>query len=455
MQHCLLLQPRRRDFSRSSQGLPHLHPALHAAQHHSQPWPRLCAPDWHNTMLPRDPSWALPHPHQRPATAAAYPPPAFAHTAAEQSQGWSDSAHTYQHTSHQVAAPSGLSQRHCLDGTHQLPSTPVIAYEDDRAAVLDPHHLRGGWGKGGGGASRPQQWHDQDDNAHSYRWSPLDSAFAAATSRPVTAQHMLDARRHQTWKNQARMQQPVSQAQYTAGGLHSPHTARCVFPQPVSERLCVHSDEPVHQQGYLSQQPQSAQCNVAEHEHSRSCFEWSGCSPAVEQQYKEPASLLHQRAAYALKLVAPAAVYAGQPPGLAHKPCEDSKRSDLQVADDSNIAAMETVLSEYKALRRQISEAEAQLSALQRAPANHEAFAWPQSSSYSNEHASKPGARREAWSRDCDQGRGSGSDNAHWREVTNNLRVLKAAAAKQRPAVEAVASQLQGTLSRVHAACGK
>ena len=142
---------------------------------------------------------------------------------------------------------------------------------------------------------------------------------------------------------------------------------------------------------------------------------------------------LHQRASCALKPVAPAAVCVGQPPGLAHKPCENLKRPDLQVADNGNIAAMETVLSEYKALRRLISDAEAQLSALQRAPANHEAFAWPQVSSYSNAHTSKAGARREVWSRDCDQGRGSGSDNAHWREVTNNSRVLRTAAAKHRP----------------------
>ncbi|KAL0042856.1 hypothetical protein WJX79_001653 [Trebouxia sp. C0005] len=64
------LQPRRRDFTRSSQGLPHLSSALHAAH-------LINSSPHHYPVLPQDPSSALPRPHQRPATAATCPPSGF------------------------------------------------------------------------------------------------------------------------------------------------------------------------------------------------------------------------------------------------------------------------------------------------------------------------------------------------------------------------------------------
>ena len=126
-------------------------------------------------------------------------------------------------------------------------------------------------------------------------------------------------------------------------------------------------------------------------------------------------------------------------------------RCDQQVTDAGGIAAMETVLSEYKALRAQISEAEAQMLDLQRAQPSHAAVGLLQSRSCAIEHITNVGPGSEVGLRGGDQGRDSGNDHAYWRELTNTLRALKAAAAKQRPAVEAVASQLRSTLSRVHA----
>ena len=128
-----------------------------------------------------------------------------------------------------------------------------------------------------------------------------------------------------------------------------------------------------------------------------------------------------------------------------------SVRCDQQGTDAGGVAAMETVLSEYKALRSQISEAEAQLLGLQRAQPDHDAFSWAQSSGCSNGHITEVGPSSEAGSRGGGQGRDSGGDHAHWMELTHTLRALKAVAAKQRPAVEAVASHLRSTLSSLRA----
>ena len=148
-------------------------------------------------------------------------------------------------------------------------------------------------------------------------------------------------------------------------------------------------------------------------------------------------------------------MYAAQPAELTHiQQEEESARSSQQVSDAGNIAAMETVLSEYKALRSQISEAEAQLLGLQKAQPDYDLSGWSQTSSCSStgEYISKGAPRCGVGLKGSDLGMNSGVVHAYWMELTNTLRALKAAAARQRPAVEAVASQLQSTLSRVHAA---
>ena len=168
--------------------------------------------------------------------------------------------------------------------------------------------------------------------------------------------------------------------------------------------------------------------------------------------HQEPESLSHRKAAgCVLKQEAPAAAFVAQCADPAHLRQGGSVRCDQQVTDAGGIAAMETVLSEYKALRAQISEAEAQMLDLQRAQPSHAAVGFPRSRSCAIEHAINVGPGSEVGLRGGDQGRDSGNDHAYWRELTNTLRALKAAAAKQRPAVEAVASQLRSTLSRVHA----
>ena len=468
----LLLQPRRRDFSRSSQSLPHLHSAPHDIPHYIHPasppaglpkWQNTLLSrgprdwqnpsEWQNTLLHRDPSWVLPHPHQRPATAASWNSSAFAH-AGQQSQQWSDPSQTPQYPSHQ-AVPAPLSsslQRHCLNGTRQVHVEPASACGANRATALHPHHLRGELGRGvrNGDGSLPQDWHQHEGAAHSNGWTPLPSAHTASLW-PMSAEHALDARGDQSW----RIQQPASEAQYTAAGLHSQHTSRHCFPQPVSERLCVDGNEPVHQHEHLSQQLQPAQCSghAAVHERSGSAFKRSACSSAAGHRREEPVSLSHQRAAgCTLKQEVPAAAFAAQCADLTHLRQGGSLRCDPQVTDVGGVAAMETVLSEYKALRSQICEAEAQLLDLQRAQPKHDAFDCLQSRSCGNEQVTNVGPSSEVGSRGGDQGRDSGVDHAHWRELTNTLRALKAAAAKQRPAVEAVASRLRSTLSRVRAA---
>lgn len=438
---CWVLQPCRRDFSRSSQGLPDLHSALRAPQHCGQQGQRPSAPDWQNSLLPRDPSLALPNPHQRPATAATCPPSAYGYNA-EESRQWSDSSHAYQH-SHEAAAPAGMYERHPMFSRQQVPAGPTsCAFRNGRAATVHQDHLPYG-------GSLPLQGYQHDVAAQSTTWSPLNPAPSAARPRPRTAQHTHDGRGDRVW----RMQQPACQLQgdYTAGGLYSQHTAQHVFPQPVSERLCVHTDEPAHQHAYFRQQPWSEQCHAPGR--PGGCFEWSESSHVARG---ERASLLHQAAAGEFTQKAPTAVYdVVQPSDLAHMRRRNSQHPDPQPPDDGNIAAMEEVLADYKALRMQISEAEAQLSALQRGSVNQwrEDVYWTQPSGY--QHRADNGLGYKPLTRDRDGVKGSGDDQAHCREVTSTLKALKAAAARQRPAVEAVASQLRSTLSEAHDTSGK
>lgn len=428
-----MLQPRRRDFSRSSQGLPDLQSALHAPQHCGQQGLRPSAPDWQNTLLPRDPSWALPNPHQRPATAA----PSASRYTAEQSLQWSDSSHAYQH-SREAAAPAGMCKRHPIFSRQQIPAGPTsCAFRDDRAASLHPDHLPCG-------GSLPLQGYQHDIGARGTTWSPSNAAPSAARSRPRTAQHTHDGRGNRV----LRMQQPVCQLQgdYTAGMLYSQQAAQHVFPQPFSERLCVHTDEPAHQHAYSWQQPWCEQCHAPGH--PGGCFDWAEYSRAA---HGEPTSLLHQAEGGEFTQKAPTAVYdVVQPSGLAHMRRRDSQHPNVQAPDGGSIAAMEKVLADYKALRMQISDAEAQLSVLQRGSINQwqEDVCWSQPSCY--QHRADSSVGYKPLTRDRDEVKACGDDQAHCRELTSTLRALKAAAARQRPAVEAVASQLRNTLSRAH-----
>ena len=431
---CILLQPRRRDFTRSSQGLPDLHSALLASappQHCAQQGSRPTASDWQNTLLPRDPSWALPNPHQRPATAATCPPSAYGYTA-EESRQWSDSGHAYQYSRQAAAAASGVYERHHMVSQQQASAGSRSAFHDDRATTWHPGHLLCA-------GSLPPHRHQADVSS----LSPLDPALSAARSRPRTAQHMLDGRGTQPLS----VQHPACQLQadYAAGGLYSPHSAQGVFTQPVAERLCVHTDEPAHQHACSRQQPQSDQSHA-----SRRPGGWFQCSESSPIAHDgEDASLLHQGVAVELTQKAPTAVYAAaQHAGLGHMRHGGVQHLNFQTPDDGNIAAMEKVLADYKALRLQISEAEAQLLALRRGPASHEHVCWSQPSGY--QHRSDGGVGYEPCIRGHDEIRGSGDDQAYCREVTSTLRALKAAAARQRPAVEAVASQLRSTLSMAH-----
>jgi len=109
----------------------------------------------------------------------------------------------------------------------------------------------------------------------------------------------------------------------------------------------------------------------------------------------------------------------------------------------AEVAAMEAVLADYTALRTQIADAERQLLALQGSASQAESFGmqghqghWRQMPGWHCENILHP-ARQDA--------------HVELAAVMNTLAQLKAAAAKQKPAVEAIASKLQCTLSRTHA----
>ena len=443
------LQPRRRDFSRSSQGLSDLASALHGlhsplpTQQHSQQRSQPSATDWQNTMLPRDPFSALPHPHQRPATAATTPPSGFAYTFGQRHQQ-AGHAQTYRQNLGPASQLGLQDQPYCYSdlrrqseaGLHQHPAWHRDDFSIKPTASHPQHEHWEGF--------MPQHSSQQDGHATRHDWS-----------RPVTAEHMLERRGQQPSRLQLMPQTSTRQAWGRSGGVHSQRPARQFLPAAESLGLRTHSAEPANQHDCFMPQTICGQYSSATHGCTDSCMDSSAQSPTFGQQQQQLASHGDQRGAPGVRQPAPGLA---QPLCSAHDksgPLEQSQQIRAQAAAGDDIAAMEAVLSEYKALRNQIAEAEAQLEVLQRRPTQPDIFTWPESNNdknrgesfYPQGHGYLPDNRHRAdtvW-----------AHTAHLTDVTKTLIALKGAAAKQRPAVAAVAQQLQNTLSRLHGTAAK
>lgn len=458
------VQPRRRDFTRSSQGLPHLSSALHAAH-------LLNGSPHHYPVLPRDPSSALPRPHQRPAAtcppAGFSPPPGPRSEAGHTAAGLSLSLGS--RCTPEAVTLSGFNHT----SEHQFPGVPTSGQA-------------GAWGQPLSQAAVSQRQatdgrrHDSAQVAGMYsgKQDPIFSDVAAnqqpsrrhrdaiAHSDARLSQHASKTRSgSETW--------PVRRQVWPAGGTGrpSPEAACNGLRQPTAAGSQTTQTSQLQQQHRASgtQESQAAlqslqvqheslslgsaegpryshqyTCQPLSQQRAGSCFDWSGCHQAAASHSRLPTHPTGLHSAQGLTC-RPEGHSAHEHSGLGAI-VEMGPRGSQHEAHslvDAEVAAMEAVLADYTALRTQIADAECQLVALQGSASQAESF-WLQG---------HQGHRRQMPSWQCENTLNPARQDARVQlaAVTNTLAQLKAAAAKQKPAVEAIASKLQCTLSRTHA----
>ena len=474
------MQPRRRDFSRSSQGLPQLAAHLSTSQpvqqyiqqgflpsttaeglystlpqeyrqHGPLPsaanWQNLTLPphdkrqgtqrtvtDWQNTILPRDPSAALPHPHQRPATAASCPPTGFTPTC----------GHNHHHYHQSQPPDTSPQEHHCIGRQRSWKAADLrqvcaevrdMSCESASAAASGTQHTH---------TNAPHHDPRRDSgHANSIRNVCFDPVRRADKLRPVTAEHMQDCSPRQVPRvHQAALAHPCS----GTAGMQSQQASWQI--QPEFEHQRVHSCQPIRQQDCFTPETLSVQ--------------YVSAAPATAGSYCHAGSphlsrfRQHQQAVMGCEPVTDAA-QEGLPAvgpwpqsyGSAHSPDllqVHSEQSRVQLPE-GDIAAMEAVLREYRALRCQIAERETQLEMVQRRAGDHHNLGWPEADAVREQSrcGNYPGHKQSSCSHDLRSAHGD--DTGLPKDMTNNLLQLKAAAARQRPAVEAVAKQLRSTLS--------
>ncbi len=461
------VQPRRRDFTRSSQGLPHLSSALHAAN-------LLHASPHHYPVLPRDPSSALPRPHQRPATAATCPPQGFSPPPVPRSEAGVTAAslslasryipeavtssgfnHTSEHQFQGVptsgwAGPWGqplsqaaASQRQATDGygrrhdsaqaaaMYSARSDPVFS---DVAANQQPSRRHRD--AIAHSDARPKQYASKTTGG-SDTWSERRQVWPAGDSGRPSPEAACNGLRQLTAAESQTAQTTQLQQQHRASGTQESQAALQSL-QVQHESLSVGNAEgPCYSNRQYSCQPLSQQ-------HAGSCFDWSGCHQAAAPHSSlpmHPTGLLTAQGLTCRQAGHNAHDLSGL--GAEVEMGTQGPQSEAQDLVGCEVAAMEAVLADYTALRTQVADAESQLLALQGSASQAE-------SHWSQHHQVH---RRQMPSWHCESTLHPARQDAHVElaAVKNTLTQLKAAAAKQKPAVEAIASKLRRTLSRAHA----
>ncbi len=465
------MQPRRRDFTGSSQGLPDLTSALLAT--HSVESSVNCP------ILSRDPSSALPHPHQRPATAATCPPSGFSPTSGL-GPGTLPLAAGFSHTSGRGFEAATAAGSYHPPGHTFVPVTMASrhhGWEQPVNQAAAPHCLTADWwdarSEPGQAAARPsndeqpayhvvgpsqpasRQWRastvpDAGPSLHTSRHraatavSDMGQGWSGVRQGSIPVEQVYAGMRHPVAGMQQAVPQLELQPQHRAG-----HGAAASIPGAQYQTLLLDNAEELSHVGQHGWQSQPHSQQHSPHQTAGSCFDWSGCYQGSEQQ--APAPVLKVPRAHA----GPHRhAFASTPDVvLEHKQQADAPdrpyvgtRQKQQGPVDAEIEAMETVLSDYKALRAQIAHAEAQLASLQSTITQADSF---QGCKVSGHHDS---SQNGAVYNEGHQGSayaGGSHVSRHLAEVTNTLRQLRAAAAKQRPAVEVVASQLRDTLAKI------
>ncbi len=465
------VQPRRRDFTRSSQGLPHLSSALHAVN-------LLTASPNHYPVLPRDPSSALPRPHQRPATAATCPPSGFSPPPGPRSEAGNTAAglslassyipeavtssgfnQTYEHqfqgvptsgwagpwsqplsqaTASQRQATNGYGGRHDSAqaagmypgrSDHGRPG-PVFS---DMAANQQPSRRRGAI------AHSDARLSQQASNTRSGNdtWSGRRQVWPAGDTGRPSPEAACNGLRQPTGAVSLATQSSPLQQQHRASGTEVSHAALQSL-QVQHESLSVGNAEgPCYSHHQYSCQPLSQQ-------RTSSCFDWSGCHQAAasHSSLQMPPTGLHSAHRQTCRQAGYNAHEHAGFGAMVEMGTQDSQH-EAQSLVGFEVAAMEAVLADYTTLRTQIADAERQLVALQGSASQPESR-WLQGQQVHS---------RQMPNWHCDDTLHPARQDAHVElaAITNTLTQLKAAAAKQKPAVEAIASKLQRTLSRTHA----
>ncbi len=461
------VQPRRRDFTRSSQGLPHLSSALHAAH-------LLNASPHHYPVLPRDPSSALPRPHQRPATAATCPPPGFSPPPGPRSEAGNTAAGMslasryipeavtssgFNHTSEdpfqgvptsvwagpwgQPLSQAAASQRQATDGygrrhdsaqaaaMYSGRSDPVFS---DVAANQQPSRRHRD--AISHSDARPKQYASKTTDG-SNTWSERRQVWPAGDSGRPSPEAACNGLRQPTAAESQTAQNLQLQQQRRASGLQESQAALQSL-QVQHESLSVGNAEgPCYSHHHYSCQPLSQQ-------RTGSCFDWSGCHQAAAPHSRlamHPTGL-HSAQALNYRQEGHNAHELSGLGATAEMGTQDSQH-EAQDLVGPEVAAMEAVLADYTALRTQIADAERQLVALQGSASQAESC-WLQGHQLH---------RRQMPSWHCESTLHPARPDAHVElaAVVSTLAQLTAAAAKQKPAVEAIARKLQRTLSRTHA----
>ena len=304
-------------------------------------------------------------------------------------------------------------------------------------------------GRGAGAYSSLDVGQDSSRNRSGGAWSDMHQAWPAPQQRAAVLEQRapsLGQRPAFPWQKAASADRPYSGISHPAAAAQQAdapwhHQTASQVTQMQHPSLCVGSsnelDNSYHQDG------------KAQSQNAGTCSDWSASHQVAQPNRQLPG-----------RQVSPAQVsshrHAGQvareqtwPSTKGHADMQGMQHEQQRAVGDE-VAAMEAVLSDYKALRAQIVDAEAQLAVLQGCEFQGEG-AW--SSGYTTTgcqySAQNDQVHGDRYKGPMHPGKSDG--RMQLAAVIDTLTLLKAAAARQRPAVEAVASQLRSTLSRGHA----
>ena len=427
----LAVQPRRRDFTRSSQGIPDWGQGIPS-------WGQGI-PDWGQC---RQPPAALPLQADTliPAHSALPIPPAYAQ---HQQHGQADTP--YNRVAQLGMASSGDATtgqdaaNACQQGAQQQ-----VCYQKQRGDGL--RHISGIQAAPGTGAAHsrlyPSGGHLQQSQQQHQHQQQQQQQQSAALGQIVPR-----ARAPMQYVTDVPVQHRVQTAACSSDAQQHRHKGRC-HPAALPARR-----QPACSQG---RSQQASPANMQEHMHSR-----QGAEQSVVLQHPQhkqtstfqqvPQMDLYRTESNSAEAAHPSATQKspGTRPSTAPLGMQHNRPSKSQQGHDSwqghgecskqagvtDLAAMEAVLDDYKGLRAQIAEAEHQLADLQ-------AAVMQQHIASDVLHLNSRRNGSSIFPQDV-------HEQAQLLAATQRLERLKGAAAAQRPAVEAVALQLRYAVTLV------
>ena len=404
------VQPRRRDFTRSSQELPDLTSSLLDSHPVHQADPRI---------MPRDPFFTLPNPHQRPATAQPFYSPHRSHGPS------SDTISAAPFASHWTHAAPGLDCHgnllcqqktlpEGLDTDTGIRDTAGPATHSDRAQNRWQHNQQTSWPSANDMSTAASGHAQHAQHAAQRPANPVHSVLHVSTGRqhPSCASDASHhAERDAGWPVAA-VRSGRSEQTHPGAVQECPKFHQILLGSPDTTTMHGPSSSSVMWQLHSQQQQQRQQPPI-------SCFDWSHPKQQPGLQVTELANQL--------------ALSSAQQFGMHVHSIESTQPGPSRNDADADIAAMEAVLADCKALRAQITAAEAQIASMQ--------------SDVGRPQFGRMASRGGIMGPHHDSSRAQNA-NDQLQGVLQTLRELKSAAARKKPAVEAVAGQLRAALVR-------